>query len=274
MNESKVCSKCRECKPLEHFAKNSQRKDGLQAKCKACVNERYRTDTEYRAKMKANSHRYYHDNWDRVRQYRIDTAAARAEYNKAYKPRRAEWIAKRKREDPGFKLHLRVQHRILMALKTGDGLQKSAGTRELLGLDPQTARAWIEFQFEPGMSWDNHGGAAADGDPCWEIDHVLPVTRFDLADPAQQRVAFAWTNLQPKWKQDNRSKHNAIRPHEFFNTLVSAHRFIRRNGLDRSEYQRLRESVAWLRASQAVTISLDDGRSPDRPEMGNPQPKS
>jgi hypothetical protein len=54
----------------------------------------------------------------------------------------------------------------------------------------------------------------------------------------------------------------------------TAHRFIENRGLDRSEYQRLRESVAWLREtiSGMVTSSLDDVLKEFK--MGNPQPSS
>ena len=68
----------------------------------------------------------------------------------------------------------------------------------MLGCTLAEARAHIEAQFRPGMSWENHGE--------WEIDHIRPVASFDLTDPDQARAAAHFTNLQPLWSVENRRK--------------------------------------------------------------------
>lgn len=242
----KRCCKCQTDKPLEAFGKDISRPDGKNPRCKACNNAATRGKrTEYLKE-------YYRKTWDVQRSRRIENRDKKAEYNRQYKERAAAWRKDRRATDPSWKLHQRIQHRIQQALKHGQGLQKSASTRELLGIPPDMAKRWLESQFAPRMSWSNHG--SKDG---WEIDHVLPVSRFDLADGAEQRIAFSWTNLQPKWKHDNRSKHNRIVPHEFFKVQLAALHFIQREGLGSREYQRLGESSVWLRAkiSGMVTSS-------------------
>jgi hypothetical protein len=52
------------------------------------------------------------------------------------------------------------------------------------------------------MSWDNYG--------TWYIDHVLPVSRFDLTDEAQQRVCFHRSNMRPLGAKANFAKKNSI----------------------------------------------------------------
>jgi hypothetical protein len=40
----------------------------------------------------------------------------------------------------------------------------------------------------------------------WHIDHIRPVSSFDLSDPAQVQECFHFSNLQPLWAIDNIKK--------------------------------------------------------------------
>ena len=62
--------------------------------------------------------------------------------------------------------------------------------------------AYKQKQFKVGMSWSNYGK--------WEIDHIKPCASFDLSKPREQRKCFHYTNLQPLWKLENRSKNDRI----------------------------------------------------------------
>ena len=81
-----------------------------------------------------------------------------------------------------------LRSRVRSALK---GKTKSAAPLELLGCS-------VEFLWEEllrrcegtEMTWGNYGKV-------WHLDHVRTLASFDLSDPAQQREAFAWTNLRP-----------------------------------------------------------------------------
>lgn len=63
-------------------------------------------------------------------------------------------------------------------------------------------KVYLESLFQPGMVWENYGN---DG---WHIDHVRPLSSFDLLDPVQFSQACHYTNLQPLWAKDNLSKGN------------------------------------------------------------------
>ncbi len=52
------------------------------------------------------------------------------------------------------------------------------------------------------MTWDNHGLYG------WHIDHVVPLSSFDLTDHKQVKKACHWFNLQPLWAKENLSKHD------------------------------------------------------------------
>lgn len=86
-----------------------------------------------------------------------------------------------------------------MAVHKGYG-EKAAKTFDLLGCSLKHFISYIEGLMESGMTWENYG---RDG---WEIDHVLPCAAFDLTKPSEQRKCFHYTNTQPMWAKDNRSK--------------------------------------------------------------------
>ena len=77
---------------------------------------------------------------------------------------------------------------------------KSKKTLELLGCSWQEARDHLESQFKEGMTWENRGFYG------WHIDHIIPISSFDLTDPEQQKKCFHYTNLQPLWWHENLSK--------------------------------------------------------------------
>ena len=77
---------------------------------------------------------------------------------------------------------------------------KSAKSKECLGCDHDHLKKHIESQFIEGMTWENHGTHG------WHIDHIIPLSVFDLSNHEDQRKAFHYTNLRPLWWQDNIAK--------------------------------------------------------------------
>lgn len=71
-----------------------------------------------------------------------------------------------------------------------------------LGCTGAALRTHIESLFMPGMSWASYGRGAGQ----WQIDHVIPLSKFDLHDPVQGAKAAHYTNTQPLWSGDNARK--------------------------------------------------------------------
>jgi hypothetical protein len=63
-------------------------------------------------------------------------------------------------------------------------------------------RAHIESLFTPGMSWENYG---RDADQ-WQMDHKIPLSKFDLHNPTEAANAAHYTNVQPVCSRDNARK--------------------------------------------------------------------
>ena len=71
---------------------------------------------------------------------------------------------------------------------------------KILGCDRDWLMAWLEVQFQPGMTWENYGAG-------WHVDHIKPCASFDLSDTHQRNLCFHWTNLRPLWASENLRKH-------------------------------------------------------------------
>lgn len=129
--------------------------------------------------------------------YRETDRAWREANRDHVRDRSRKYLSERLSSDPQFKIAWYTRIRMRNVLK---GIRKSAPTLKLLGCTLDEARAHIEAQFKPGMTWDNWS------DDGWHLDHILPLAGFDLTDSAQQAKAFHYTNLQPLWALENLQK--------------------------------------------------------------------
>ena len=71
-----------------------------------------------------------------------------------------------------------------------NGKTKSSSTLDILGIDIETNKKWIEWQFTPEMNWSN-----------FEIDHVKPICMFDISDDDELKLASNCKNTQPLLKE-------------------------------------------------------------------------
>ena len=92
-----------------------------------------------------------------------------------------------------------VRSAVRMAFRRGSAA-KSKRTEEYLTIPLSDFRAYIEAQFEPGMTFENHGE--------WHLDHRKPVASFDQSDPDAARQCNHFTNFQPMWGPENKNKHD------------------------------------------------------------------
>jgi hypothetical protein len=90
------------------------------------------------------------------------------------------------------------------------GGYKTGSAVKDLGCTVRELRDLLQLRFHKHpvlgieMSWDNWGRGIGK----WNIDHIKPLSAFDLADPDQCAKAFHFSNLQPLWWDDNCRKSN------------------------------------------------------------------
>lgn len=100
-------------------------------------------------------------------------------------------------KNPEFALSLKVRTRIWYALKR-KRVTKREKTSELVGCSFLFLKKHLEAQFREGMSWDKPNS--------FHIDHIKPLSSFDLTDPEQLKAACHWSNLQPLYPEENLRK--------------------------------------------------------------------
>lgn len=139
-----------------------------------------------------------------LREYRIKNKEKIKEKRKEYnslnkekiKDKRRKRYKERYQSDIDFKLR-----RIFRNLLKRTIVYKTNSTANILGYTYLELKVNIESKFSEGMSWENYGE--------WEIDHIIPISSFDLKVTGPE-IVHALDNLQPLWKKDNINKSNKI----------------------------------------------------------------
>lgn len=111
----------------------------------------------------------------------------------------AKYHKRRPLEDENFRLARNLRKRLRTSLKLNF---KSGSAIGDLGCTIDELKLYLQSKFQEGMSWNNYGRYG------WHIDHIVPLSKFDLTDREQLKTACHYTNLQPLWWNDNLRKGN------------------------------------------------------------------
>lgn len=132
----------------------------------------------------------------------VPTYWRRAELSRSESATRSRKYYHRDKKTPKAILKRAARNAVSRILRIAK-IQKEGRTIEYLGCSMAEARRHIERQFKRGMRWENHGTV-------WHIDHIVPLSRFDLTDRTQMLRANHFTNLQPMLAKENLQKGNRI----------------------------------------------------------------
>lgn len=174
---TKKCNKCKVVKSFDDFNKNPMGKFGLKSCCKLCDRLRYRTYQQLNKNKIRKKNSLYRATSQRFKEYQLD-------YGK-----------RRRKADPSYRIARNLRTRLWHFVK---GKSKNGSAVRDLGCSIADLMLHLSSQFKSGMTWENYGE--------WEIDHIQPLSKFDLTDRNQLLVACHFTNLQPLWEAENLRK--------------------------------------------------------------------
>ena len=124
-------------------------------------------------------------------------------YRQTHKKEKRIWEQEDRKNNIQRRLSDNLRNRTNRVIKTG---QKAGSAVKDLGCSVDFLKQWLELQFKSGMTWQNWGF----GDYKWNIDHIIPLSKFDLTDREQFLKAHNYTNLQPLWQPENFAKGSKI----------------------------------------------------------------
>ena len=157
-------------------------------------------NNENNDEVSERQHNWYIANKERL----LEKAKKRYEENpKEIIQSNIKYAKERRKIDPIFKIIGNLRHRTNMFFH---GQDKSETTSKLIGCSANELRIYFENKFYPNpktneiMTWNNYGFYG------WHIDHIIPLSSFDLKDNNQLKKACHYTNLQPLWAKENLSK--------------------------------------------------------------------
>lgn len=205
----KICNSCKQDKEYSLFNKNKRMVDGYARACRECMKE-INNKSYINNKKKCNSKAkiWYENNKNehskKQNQYGKDNPEIRRKATAKYLKNNPEYYNQYRRNryhnNPQFKLRIILGNRLNGVLKKNK-ITKAFNIIKLIGCSLIDLKYYIETQFKPEMTWDNHG-------IYWEVDHIIPCDLFDLTDIEQQKQCFHYTNMQPLTKTENRIKSN------------------------------------------------------------------
>ena len=172
----KECRFCRTIKDAVDFPKNNTSKDGLYSLCKVCKGTKNRKwKNSNMEREKENNRLHFQKNKHSI-----------------YKKRTIK-----RNNDIQYKISCNLRSRLGKAItnnhKTGSAVKE-------LGCSIGAFKRYIESQFTEGMTWSNWNRTG------WHIDHIIPLSKFNLTSPEELKKACHYTNLQPLWAKDNLRK--------------------------------------------------------------------
>lgn len=168
---------------------------------------------EHKEKIRENnrvaSNRYYHKNKTKKLEYRKYHKEYKKEYDRVRREKLKNIIRLKKtkyhnikyKTDIGYRLVSVLRSRLCSAIKHKS--KKGSFIRDM-GCSIPELKIHLESKFGDGMTWDNWGRIG------WHIDHIIPLSKFNLNNRDEFLTACNYKNLQPLWAEENRIKSNKI----------------------------------------------------------------
>jgi hypothetical protein len=178
-------------KCISLFHRNRSKKDGRSRLCAECKTQIARKWAAANKEKKAkHNKKYAAKNKEKIAAYKVKYYEENKDKINAYRKNRKE-------TNTQFRLECALRIRINKVINRG---YKVGSAVDDLGCTSTELKAYLESKFEAGMSWENWSQYG------WHIDHIKPLSSFNLEDREEFLEACNYTNLQPLWAEDNLKK--------------------------------------------------------------------
>jgi len=216
MEHSNSCAQCTQaasgalCKKC--LKKKQKHEDWIKHKAKRQATQKlYYQQPEHMIQKKQTDKEYYEAHKEhklsQFKEYWVKNKDILKQKRKLYNQLNKEKIAEQKqrqRKQVNNLLKEAICRRMNRAIKDND--TGSGRWFKYLGCSLDELKNWFAYLFpliDDKMSFENHG-------TYWHIDHVRPVSSFDLTNENNIHECFSWKNLSPLEKSKNLSKHSTI----------------------------------------------------------------
>lgn len=156
-----------------------------------------------KTKQQERNRKSYQKNKDnvlkRTSQYRKNHLELYRKYTAKWRENNPNYKKERYKTNLLFKLRENLRTRVYIAIKNN---HKAGSAVRDLGCSIEEFKEYIENKFQLGMSWNNWGE--------WHLDHIIPLSSFNLSNREQFLKACHYTNYQPLWAIDNLKKSNKV----------------------------------------------------------------
>ena len=119
---------------------------------------------------------------------------SKKEYDKLY-------VYYKRSTDKSYAKKDKIRGCINNAIRRSSANPRKGKASYYLGIDVKSYRDYLESLFTNEMNWDNRG-------TLWQIDHIKPLSLFNLLNEEECLEAFNYKNTQPLTREQNRIKHN------------------------------------------------------------------
>lgn len=206
----KTCTSCKETKPFEEFYPIKTTSTWT-ARCRKCTCIRIRQWGIDNPGVRKKYDKAYRDRQtpeqkqkqkEQIKAWEAAHKDKRREYDKRnYHKRKAQKNERRKqlrKENPLFAVACRLRSRLKRALK--NKTKTSSAIRDV-GCSYDYLLKHLNDSCQARYGEDYVGNEEK-----YHIDHIRPLSSFDLGDPGQQAQAIHYTNLQILSRLDNQKK--------------------------------------------------------------------
>lgn len=201
-NNQKKCPFCKTIKQISNFFNNKSTVDNLSAYCRTCSvianNVQYQKNKlQYYCKLCSKL-------INRGKYCELCHIVHMKEYRKNY--------SNKQRENISYKIKSNISRSIRANLKKVNMSKRNLKTLTYLQYSIQELKDHLEKQFEPWMTWQNHGSYLItkwnDNDSStwvWNIDHIIPQSKLQYHSMGDDNFKKCWalSNLRPYSAKQN-----------------------------------------------------------------------